>query len=166
MSPRPVGSLDEAPPAIPRPVAIERPTASAAPIPDEPPPARGAPVADVVPAAVPSWTAAPSTTMPAAAGPDDTRQNGTTAPQLRRFIKSRPYVPLHELRRRFVIDGPDDEVTPIDVEGRRLFVGLPDHEGRLLGELLGSGDVGYELSHDPVTPIVIGVFPMRPVART
>ena len=29
------------------------------------------------------------------------RPAGCTAPQLRRFIKSRPYVPMHELRRRF-----------------------------------------------------------------
>ena len=29
------------------------------------------------------------------------RGAGCTAPQLRRFIKSRPYVPMHELRRRF-----------------------------------------------------------------
>jgi hypothetical protein len=35
----------------------------------------------------------------------------------------------------------------------------------MLGELLRGGDVGYELSVDPDTPIVIGVFPMRPVAR-
>ena len=34
-----------------------------------------------------------------------------TAPQLRRFIKSRPYVPMHELRRRFAIDGGDDDVS-------------------------------------------------------
>ena len=35
----------------------------------------------------------------------------------------------------------------------------------LLGELLRGGEIGYELSLDPRTPIVVGVYPMRPVAR-
>jgi len=90
---------------------------------------------------------------------------GCTAPQLRRFIKSRVYVPLHELRRRFAIDGSDDDVHPVQLDSGRIFVGLPAPEARLLEELLRGGDVGYELSRDPSTPIVIGVYPMRPVAR-
>jgi hypothetical protein len=88
-----------------------------------------------------------------------------TAPQLRRFIKSRPYVPLHELRRRFNIEGGDDDVTPVRIEPGWIYVGLPSHEGRLLGDLLRTGEIGYELSLDPRTPIVIGVYPMRPIAR-
>ena len=79
-------------------------------------------------------------------------ERGATAPQLRRFIKSRAYVPMHELRRRFAINGADDEVTAVDLERRRVFVGLPEREGRLLGELLRGGDIGYELSLDPITP--------------
>ncbi len=90
---------------------------------------------------------------------------GCTAPQLRRFIKSRTYVPMHELRRRFGINGGEDDVTLLDMDGRRIFVGLPSREGRLLGELLRGGDVGYELSLDPQSPIVVGVYPMRPVPR-
>jgi hypothetical protein len=89
-----------------------------------------------------------------------------TAPQLRRFIKSRPYVPMHELRRRFGINGTEDDVSSIDLGQHRVYVGLPPREGSLLGELLRGGDIGYELSLDPRTPIVIGLYPMRPVART
>jgi len=92
-------------------------------------------------------------------------ERGTTAPQLRRFIKSRAYVPMHELRRRFAIDGGDDDVTPVELDRSRIYVGLPEREGHLLGELLRAGDIGYELSMDPITPIVIGVYPMRPVSR-
>ena len=88
-----------------------------------------------------------------------------TAPQLRRFIKSRPYVPMHELRRRFGINGDDDDVTPVRLDPGSIYVGLPTHEGRLLGELLRTGEIGYELSLDPRTPIVIGVYPMRPIPR-
>ncbi len=88
-----------------------------------------------------------------------------TQAQLRRFIKSRPYVPLHELRRRFGLDGADDDVTGVEVDGHRIFIGLPVRETGLLGELLRQGDVGYELLLDPTSPLVIGVFPMRPVQR-
>lgn len=96
----------------------------------------------------------------------DADRGACTAPQLRRFIKSRAYVPMHELRRRFAINGDDDDVTPVDLEpGSRIFVGLPNREGRLLGELLRGGDIGFELSLDPISPIVVGVFPMRPVPR-
>jgi hypothetical protein len=102
----------------------------------------------------------------AATNGDAERGNGCTAPQLRRFIKSRPYVPMHELRRRFGIDGDDDDVTQVALDGGRVYVGLPVREGAMLGELLRGGEIGYELSLDPRTPIVIGVYPMRPVPRT
>jgi hypothetical protein len=95
----------------------------------------------------------------------DERPNGCTAPQLRRFIKSRPYVPMHELRRRFAINGNDDDVTQVRLEDGHVYVGLPQREGSLLGELLRGGEIGYELSFDPRAPIVVGVYPMRPVPR-
>jgi hypothetical protein len=90
---------------------------------------------------------------------------GCTAPQLRRFIKSRSYVPMHELRRRFGINGTEDDVTLVEMDGHHIFVGLPSREGQLLGELLRGGDVGFELSMDPLSPVVVGVYPMRPVPR-
>lgn len=102
-----------------------------------------------------STSAAPTTSAP-----------GCTAPQLRRFIKSRTYVPMHELRRRFGINGSEDDVSLVEAGGHRIFVGLPPREGRLLEELLRGGDVGYQLSLDPLTPIVIGLYPMRPVPRS
>jgi hypothetical protein len=72
---------------------------------------------------------------------------------------------MHELRRRFGIAGGDDDVSPIRVGDHTLFVGLPPAESHLMAELLGGGDVGYELSLDPISPIVVGVYPMRPVPR-
>jgi hypothetical protein len=99
-------------------------------------------------------------------GPGPERNGQCTAPQLRRFIKSRPYVPMHELRRRFAIEGDDDDVTPVRLDPGWVFVGLPNREGSLLGDLLRAGEIGYELSLDPRTPIVIGVYPMRPIPRS
>jgi hypothetical protein len=108
-------------------------------------------------------TVAPS--APASAGLAAAPGSGCTAPQLRRFIKSRPYVPMHELRRRFGINGSEDDVTAIELDVGSIYIGLPAREGQLLGELLRGGEVGYELSLDPRTPVVVGVYPMRPVPR-
>ena len=88
-----------------------------------------------------------------------------TVAQLRRFIKSRPWVPMHELRRRFGIAGVDDDVSPIRLASATLFVGLPPAEARMMAELLSAGDVGFELSLDPIVPVVVGVYPMRPIPR-
>lgn len=101
------------------------------------------------------------------AGPSEQRlaSSGCTLSQLRRFVKSRPYVPLHELRRRFALNGNEDDVVPLAAGGERLFVGLPEREARLLEELLMHGEVGYECSLDPPSPIIVGVYPMRPVPR-
>jgi len=107
--------------------------------------------------------APPSASQPE--GDDAAFDRGATAPQLRRFIKSRAYVPMHELRRRFAINGGDDDVTVVQLDRQRLYVGLPQREGSLLAELLRGGDIGYELSLDPISPIVVGVYPMRPVTR-
>ncbi|MEA2536119.1 MAG: hypothetical protein QOF11_353, partial [Chloroflexota bacterium] len=97
--------------------------------------------------------------------PPADRQGGCTTAQLRRFIKSRAYVPMHEIRRRFLIATEDDDVARIDLGGGRIFVGLPAREGQMLGELLRGGEIGYELQLDPVAPVVVGVYPMRPVTR-
>jgi len=90
---------------------------------------------------------------------------GCTPAQLRRFIKSRAYLPVHEIRRRFGIETADDDVTGFAIETGRVFVGLPQREGRILGELVRAGEVGYELQLDPEAPIIVGVYPMRPVTR-
>jgi hypothetical protein len=135
---------------------------------DGAPPTNGATHAYRSPVTGPATDHAPANGAPmngeGANGGERTGQ--CTAPQLRRFIKSRPYVPMHELRRRFGINGADDEVTPVKLEPGWVYVGLPFREGGLLGELLRAGEIGYELSLDPRTPIVIGVYPMRPIPRS
>ena len=73
---------------------------------------------------------------------------------------------MHELRRRFAIDGQDDDVTCVELEAGRIYVGLPGPEGQMLGDLLRGGEIGFELSMDPQTPVVVGVYAMRPVPRT
>ncbi len=106
----------------------------------------------------------------AEAGAEDTTDGGERKPactlaQMRRFIKSRPYVPVHELRRRFEIEGVEDDVSPLQTEQGTYYVGLPQQEAGYLGDLIKAGEVGYELLLDPTSPALVGVFPMRPVAR-
>ena len=93
------------------------------------------------------------------------RHANCTLAQMRRFIKSRPYVPVHELRRRFEIVGIEDEVSPVATGTGTIYVGLPAEQAGFLGELIRSGDIGCEMLLDPTSPGVVGVFPMRPVAR-
>lgn len=157
-APRPVGGrIPPAPSA-----SVETPDVAS----DPAPAVRPAPVVRAAPtngdASATGAAPPPVSTLPTLAGPPS---NGCTAPQLRRFIKSRPYVPMHELRRRFGINGSDDDVTQVRIDRGAIYVGLPEREGALLGELLRGGEIGYELSLDPRSPIVIGVYPMRPVPR-
>ncbi len=92
-------------------------------------------------------------------------ESGCTQAQLRRFIKSRPYVPMHELRRRFELNGQADDVSPMQGPDGVIYVGLPARESRFMAELLRQGDIGVELCRDPEVPIVVGVFAIKPVTR-
>jgi hypothetical protein len=88
-----------------------------------------------------------------------------TQAQLRRFIKSRPYVPMHELRRRFGLNGEPDEVEPVDTREGRIWVGLPPRESGFIAELVDRGEIGLEFCHDPCVAVVVGVYSMKPVGR-
>jgi hypothetical protein len=88
-----------------------------------------------------------------------------TQAQLRRFIKSRAYIPMHELRRRFELNGAADEMTAIRYDGRQVYIGLPAREAQMIGDLVHQGEVGVELSFDPEAAVAIGVYAMRPVVR-
>lgn len=111
-----------------------------------------------------SSTSSPADREPGENGGDGARY--CTHSQLRRFIKSRAYIPMHELRRRFALEGPADEMTAVSYDGRRVFVGLPEREGRMIAELVRQGEVGMELCQDPSVAVAVGVFPMRPILRS
>lgn len=81
---------------------------------------------------------------------------------LRRFITSRPYVALSEIRRRFGLE--EDAVTRVTRNGTTAYVGLPEREALKLAELWQRGEVGLEFSVEVRAPAVVGVYPMR-VAR-
>jgi hypothetical protein len=90
---------------------------------------------------------------------------GCTQAQLRRFIKSRAYIPMHELRRRFAINGEADDVLAVDTRDCRYWAGLPARECGFLAELVDRGEVGLELCHDPCVDMIVGVYAIKPVGR-
>ena len=79
---------------------------------------------------------------------------------LRRFVSSRPYVPVAELRRRFGLDEPDSMVR-ISRNGTSAFIGLPAREAAKLEDLWARDELGVELSVDVHAPVVVGLYPMR-----
>ena len=119
------------------------------------------------PAATESPVAPTAPATAAAIRPDESevRKPACTLAQMRRFIKSRPYVPVHELRRRFLIEGDEEDVSAVPTEQGIVYVGLPVSEAQFLADLIRAGEVGCELLLDPTSPAVIGVYAMRPVAR-
>ena len=82
---------------------------------------------------------------------------------LRRFITTRPYVTVAELRRRFVLDEPD-AICCMRRDGTTAYVGLPEREASKLQDLWERDEIGVELSVEVRAPVVVGVYPMR-IAR-
>ena len=82
---------------------------------------------------------------------------------LRRFITTRPYVTVAELRRRFVLDEPD-AICCMRRNGTTAYVGLPEREALKLQDLWERDEIGVELSVEVRAPVVVGVYPMR-IAR-
>ena len=82
---------------------------------------------------------------------------------LRRFITSRPYVTVAELRRRFALEEADG-MCCVRRDGVVAWIGLPERETTKLQDLWDRGEVGVELSVEVHAPVVVGVYPMR-IAR-
>lgn len=82
---------------------------------------------------------------------------------LRRFITSRPYVTIAELRRRFGLDEPD-AMTHLQRNGTSAWIGLPDREATKLEDLWHRDELGLQLSVEVRAPVVVGIYPMR-IAR-
>ena len=81
---------------------------------------------------------------------------------LRRYLTSRPYVPIADVRRRFGLD--PEAMSVVSRNGTTAFVGLPDREAAKLQDLWQRNEIGVELSVEVRAPVVIGIYPMR-VAR-
>lgn len=81
---------------------------------------------------------------------------------LRRYLTSRPYIAVADIRRRFGLD--TDAMSVVARNGTTAFIGLPEREASKLQDLWQRDEVGMELSVEVRAPVVVGVYPMR-VAR-
>jgi hypothetical protein len=81
---------------------------------------------------------------------------------LRRYLTSRPYIAIADIRRRFGLE--PDAMSVVSRNGTTAYVGLPEREASKLQDLWQRDEVGVELSVEVHAPVVVGVYPMR-IAR-
>ena len=81
---------------------------------------------------------------------------------LRRYLTSRPYIAVADIRRRFGLD--PEAMSVIARNGTTAYIGLPEREASKLQDLWQRDEVGMELSVEVHAPVVVGVYPMR-IAR-
>jgi hypothetical protein len=81
---------------------------------------------------------------------------------LRRYLTSRPYIAVADIRRRFGLD--PDAMSVVSRNGTTAFIGLPEREATKLQDLWQRDEVGVELSVEVRAPVVVGVYPIR-IAR-
>ena len=82
---------------------------------------------------------------------------------LRRYLTSRPYIAVADIRRRFGLE--PDAMSVVSRNGTTAYIGLPEREATKLQDLWQREEVGVELSVEVKAPVVVGVYPMRPVTR-
>jgi hypothetical protein len=81
---------------------------------------------------------------------------------LRRYLTSRPYIAVADIRRRFGLD--PEAMSVIARNGTTAYIGLPEREASKLQDLWQRDEVGMELSVEVRAPVVVGIYPMR-IAR-
>lgn len=74
------------------------------------------------------------------------------------YLRSKSYVPIPELRRRFEIT-PDDMAT-VEADGHKVYIGLPQDVADVVANLHRQQKIGWECSADFTVPVVIGIFPL------
>lgn len=81
---------------------------------------------------------------------------------LRRYLTSRPYLAVADIRRRFGLD--PEAMSVVSRNGTTAYIGLPEREATKLQDLWQRDEVGVELSVEVNAPVVVGIYPMR-IAR-
>jgi len=81
---------------------------------------------------------------------------------LRRYLTSRPYIAVADIRRRFGLE--PDAMSVVARNGTSAYIGLPEREAAKLEDLWHRDEVGVELSVEVRAPVIVGVYPMR-IAR-
>src|SRR5581483_9503804 len=66
------------------------------------------------------------------------------------YLRTKSYVPIPELRRRFEI--PSDEMATIQDDGRKVYIGLPQDIAEVVANLRRQQKIGLECSADFTAP--------------
>jgi hypothetical protein len=77
------------------------------------------------------------------------------------FIRHKSYVPISEIRRRFLVESEDGTFIQAG-KNRRAYVGLPQGTAQSLEKLWQQGKIGLEFSVEFDADVLIGVYPMNP----
>ena len=88
--------------------------------------------------------------------------NRPSTSSLRRYLTSRPYIAIADIRRRFGLE--PDAMSVVSRNGTTAYIGLPERESTKLQDLWQREEVGLELSVEVRAPVVVGIYPMR-IAR-
>jgi hypothetical protein len=81
---------------------------------------------------------------------------------LRRYLTSRPYIAVADVRRRFGLD--QEAMSVVSRNGTTAYIGLPEREATKLQDLWQRDEVGVELSVEVRAPVIVGIYPLR-IAR-
>ncbi len=73
------------------------------------------------------------------------------------FIRSRSYVSVPDMRRRFNLESGED-VFPIFTATGRVYIGLPADAARVLGDLVRERRIGLELRPGLMAKVALGVY--------
>jgi hypothetical protein len=73
------------------------------------------------------------------------------------FVRSRSFVTIPDIRRRFGVESGDD-VCAVQGPAGKAFVGLPASQARMLQDLWQEGKIGLEFVADINARSVSGVF--------
>jgi hypothetical protein len=81
---------------------------------------------------------------------------------LRRYLTSRPFIAVADVRRRFGLD--PEAMSVVSRNGTTAYIGLPEREATKLQDLWQRDEVGVELSVEVRAPVIVGIYPLR-IAR-
>jgi hypothetical protein len=74
------------------------------------------------------------------------------------YIRSKSYIPIPELRRRFEVSS--EEMSTIQDDGQKVFVGLPQDLADVVATLRRQNKIGLEVAPEFSAPVVVGIYPL------
>jgi len=74
------------------------------------------------------------------------------------YIRSKSYIPIPELRRRFEVSS--EEMSTIQDDGRQVYVGLPQDLADVVATLRRQNKIGLETAPEFSAPVVVGIYPL------